>query len=199
MTYDYVKESLRGKGIQKSSCGIRNQEHVALLNLLETSDRRTIEPRAAPEYIFQLMNGLARVLECSRNIHKREVRHGRLMLLGKIENILGRFDLGRERKIFTLVHGFCEDGIFECGSECRHDRRGERARAWARARKKYKVFLPLINHRHQCFYEHKNETVPVFYNTLRLAFFVSVSQFIKIPTPTPTLTPSKLSKSITRC
>src|SRR5258708_296600 len=78
-------------GVQKSGVGVRQQQHVGLVDLLETTDRRSVEANAlAEELLREFFDGNRKVLPQPRQVDELEVDHLDLEVFG-----LGKYLLGR--------------------------------------------------------------------------------------------------------
>ena len=77
--------------IDDRGVGVRDQEHVRLLDLLEPSDRRTVEPVAVLEAVFrQLMDRHREVLHDARKVTEAQIDKLDPAALGEIEDLFRR-------------------------------------------------------------------------------------------------------------
>jgi hypothetical protein len=82
---------MRQERVDVRSLRVRHQEHVGLLDLLESADGRSVEPVAGLEPVLgELVDGDGEVLHQAGKVAEPEVHHLRLGLLRQVQHVLGR-------------------------------------------------------------------------------------------------------------
>ncbi len=78
-----------GEGIHYEPVGVRDQQHVALVDRRPAADRRPIHAEAVFEGRFlKLLYGIRNVVPQSRKIGEAQVQHARAVLLRKLQDSL---------------------------------------------------------------------------------------------------------------
>src|SRR5690606_15795891 len=84
-----------GERIDEGRVGLRQEQHVALVNRLPATNARAVEPEAILEQVLgELGNGDAEMLPYARKIHKAEIRALDIILPAHCQDFLRRHTEG---------------------------------------------------------------------------------------------------------